>query len=136
MKAEPSASAPVSSATRAPSRPGLSWWLPALAAWLVAWLLQRYAIEPAAIGHACDLAPWSGWCAPRSVLMLATMQTQALGWVALAAGVVAVVTRRRASVQLALVAGMAGLVLYSVEPAAVGALLGALVSYRLPAPER
>lgn len=71
------------------------WWgLPALAALLVAGALRYLVIEPAAIAHACDPAPWTGWCALRSGLVR-TFSTQGLGWLALAAGIAAVATRRR-----------------------------------------
>lgn len=136
MKDERSVPAPATNAGRSTARARLSWWLPALAAWLVAQLLRLYVVEPSQIGYACDPAPWSGWCAPRTVLLWLTFGTQALGWIALGAGVVAMATRWRLPIQLALVVGMAGLVLYCFEPAAVGVLLGALASCRRPEPER
>jgi hypothetical protein len=102
--------------------------LPVLALAL-ALVLRVYAIEPSHIGHACDLSPWSGWCAARTALIMA-FRFQELGWAALAAGIAATLLRRAWLGQLALALGLAGLVLYSYEPAAVGALLGALVLFR------
>lgn len=91
--------------------------------------LRLYAIEPSHIGHACDPAPWSGWCGARTALIM-TFRFQELGWAALAVGLVATFVRRAWLGQLALALGLAGLVLYSYEPAVVGALLGTLVMLR------
>ena len=106
---------------------------PALAGWIAGMLLRHFVVEPTDIIHACDLAPWQGWCAPRSVL-IQTFATQGLGWFALAAGGLALWRRSRRLAALALVIGAAGLVLYCVEPSVVGALAGALVFARPPAP--
>jgi hypothetical protein len=104
----------------------------AVAAGLVAWALRAFAIEPAAIAHACDPAPWQGACAARTVL-LRTFVNQEIGWLAFAAGVVATALRAPRAARVALALGAAGLVLYSYEPAAVGALLGLLVLVRASA---
>jgi hypothetical protein len=100
-----------------------------LLALALAFVLRIFAIEPSHIGHACDAGPWSGWCAARTTLIL-TFRFQEIGWAALAAGIVATLVRRAWLGQLALALGFAGLVLYSYEPAAIGALLGALVLIR------
>ena len=117
----------------APGRPRrgwpLGWWLPALAALLVALGVRHAVVEPAAIAQACDPAPWSGWCAARSALVR-TFSTQALGWLALAAGVLATLGTWLAPARAALALGAAGLVLYCYEPSAVGALLGAMALNR------
>ena len=47
-------------------------------------LLRYQAIEPAAIRHVCGAAPWEGWCALRSALML-PFRHQEIGWIGLAA---------------------------------------------------
>ena len=99
---------------------------------LAALALRRLAIEPAAIAHACDPVPWQGACAARSAL-LRTFAHQELGWAAFASGAVATLLRSSRLAHLALAAGGAGLVLYSPEPAAVGALLGLLVLARASA---
>jgi hypothetical protein len=108
-------------------------WLAALLALAVATALRRWLIEPPAIAHLCDPAPWAGWCAPR-MLLIRSFLDQQIGWLALAAGVAATVMRHRGVAQVALIAGCAGLVLYSYEPAAVGGLLGALVLARVRSP--
>lgn len=99
---------------------------------LAALALRALAIEPAAIAHACDPAPWQGACAARTAL-LRTFVHQEIGWFAFAAGTVATVLRVPRLATVALAAGAAGLVLYSFEPAAVGALLGLLVLVRASA---
>ena len=64
-----------------------------------------------------------------------TFRFEEIGWAALAIGVLATFLRRAWLGQLALALGLAGLVLYSYEPAVIGALLGALVLFR-PRPGR
>ncbi|MBA3478558.1 MAG: hypothetical protein H0T52_09205 [Lautropia sp.] len=91
--------------------------------------LRVWAIEPSHIGHACDPAPWSGWCAARTALIMA-FRFEEIGWAALSAGVAATILRHRWLGQLALALGLAGLILYSYEPAVVGVLLGTLVIFR------
>lgn len=111
--------------------------LPTIVAFGLALLVRYLVVEPAWIAHACDPAPWSGWCAARSVL-IRSFSTQALGWLSLAAGGAALLVWRSqaagratdALAQVALAAGAAGLVLYCFEPSAVGALLGALALNR------
>ena len=102
---------------------------PALLALTLAWLARHLVVEPAAYAHACDPSPWAGWCAARTAIIRVFVH-QEIGWLALAAGMGATVWRRRWMARLALAAGAAGLVLYSFEPSAVGALLGALVLAR------
>jgi hypothetical protein len=104
-----------------------------LLALAAAFALRLQVIEPSHIGHACDPAPWSGWCAARTALIM-TFRFQEIGWAALIVGVAATFLRRPWLGQLALALGFTGLVLYSYEPAVVGALLGALVIVR-PRPD-
>ncbi len=99
-----------------------------------AYALRLLAIEPSHIGHACDPNPWSGWCAARTGLIM-SFRFQEIGWAALAVGIIATFARRQWLGQLALALGFAGLVLYSYEPAVIGALLGTLVIFR-PRPGR
>lgn len=96
--------------------------------------LRVFAIEPSHIGHLCDPDPWSGWCGARTALIMA-FRFKEIGWAALAVGILATFVRRAWLGQLALSLGLAGLVLYSYDPAVVGALLGALVLVR-PLPGR
>ena len=107
----------------------LRWFVPPLLALVAAIALRVFVIEPSQIGHACDLDPWSGWCAARTALIM-TFRFEEIGWAALAFGVLATFLRRPWLGQLALALGLAGLVLYSYEPAVIGALLGALVLFR------
>jgi hypothetical protein len=99
---------------------------------VVAFALRTFAIEPAWIAHACDPAPWHGACAARTALLRSFVH-QEIGWAAFAAGVFATVLRGPRAATAALALGAAGLVLYSYEPAAVGALLGLLVLVRASA---
>ena len=110
---------------------------------LAAASLFRYAaIEPAPIRHACASVPWEGWCALRTVLML-PFRHQEIGWIAMAAAAVGFVLRSAVRRPLASAApilargglylGAAGLVLYSADPSAVAALLGAFTLVRLRA---
>ena len=126
--------------------------LPTIVAFGLALLARYLVVEPAWIAHACDPAPWSSWCAARSVL-IRSFSTQALGWLSLAAGGAAALIAWRLAqpawasapasaaaqavgratdvlAQVALAAGAAGLVLYCFEPSAVGTLLGALALNR------
>lgn len=96
---------------------------------ILALALRHFAVEPSNIGHACDPNPWSGWCAGRTALIMG-FRFQEIGWAALVAGVVATLMRRVWLGQLALSLGLAGLVLYSYDPAVIGALLGVLVIFR------
>ena len=98
----------------------------------IAFAARHLAIEPAAIAHACDPAPWAGACAARTLVILGFVN-QEVGWLAFGAGVLATLLRAPRLATLALAAGCAGLVLYSYEPAAVGALLGLLVRARAAA---
>jgi hypothetical protein len=104
---------------------------PVLVVLAAALVLRHAVVEPAAIAHACEPAPWSGWCAGRTLLIYA-FSTQGIGWLALVAGVLATLRRGRRSAWLTVLAGTAGLVLYSFEPSALGALLGLLVLVRVP----
>lgn len=101
----------------------------ALLALAVAALVRHRLIEPAAIAHLCDPDPWRGACAFRSAL-IRLFVNQEIGALALVAGVIATLRRSVRWASLGLSAGAAGLVLYSYEPAAVGALLSVLVLVR------
>jgi hypothetical protein len=99
-------------------------------------LVVRYAlVEPAAQAAACDPAPWQAGCAIRSLVIQAFLQ-QRIGWVALAAAIVATLLRRRWIAGFALAAACAGIVLYSVDSSAPAALLAALVLVRPRQPPR
>lgn len=102
---------------------------PMALALVLALLLRHWVVEPANIAHFCDPQPWEGWCAGRT-LVISSFVHQRIGWLALGAGLFAFATGRPGPARLALAAGAAGLVLYSYEPSAIGALLGGLVLVR------
>ena len=108
---------------------------PAFVALGLAGLLRHWVIEPASFAHLCDPQPWHGWCAARTLVIQGFVH-QRVGWLALAVGLLAFATGRRRLAQLALAAGSFGLVLYSYEPSAIGALLGGLVLVRNKRPSR
>ena len=97
--------------------------------------LRHLVVEPPAIGHACDIAPWEGWCAARS-LLLQSFAHQELGWIAALCGALALVTRRRALARLAVVFGCLGLVLYSYDLSAFGLIAGLFALCRAPSQSR
>lgn len=69
------------------------------------------------------------WCAAKWLLVQSFVH-QRLGWLSLACGVAAFVLRHRPLAWGGWLSGLAGLVLYSFDPAAVGALLSLLVLAR------
>jgi hypothetical protein len=103
--------------------------VPAAVVLVLSLAARHWMVEPTAWSFGCQPAPWSGWCSVRT-LLLATFRHGELGWFALIAGIVAVLSRSPRIASLAVAAGCAGLVLYSYEPAAAGALLGLLVIAR------
>ncbi|MBK8174429.1 MAG: hypothetical protein IPK66_03850 [Rhodospirillales bacterium] len=102
--------------------------LVALAAAL-ATALRLLVIEEPEFAWVCQSAapPW--WC-PLRADMIALLQGGSLGFIALAVGLLAMARGCVTAARLALVTGTAGLVLYLPEPAAGGALMGALVMLR------
>lgn len=70
-----------------------------------------------------------GWCGAKWMLIQSFIH-QRLGWVSLVAGVLAFVTRSRLLALCGWFTGIAGLVLYSFDYAAVGAVLSLLVLAR------
>jgi len=110
-----------------------SFWI-AVAASLVAALAVRYAvIEPETLAHLCRSADAPWWCVARAGVV-AVLATEAPGLAALAAGVVATLSRRLSWALSAACLGAAGLALYAAGTGAVGCLLGMLVFARSPAP--
>jgi len=93
----------------------------------------RYGvIEPAPLGWACQVADRPWWCLPRSAL-IAVLQSAALGWVALAAAVVALFGGGRTWGIAAAALGAAALFLYGAGPGSLALLLALLRALRLPA---
>ena len=93
-------------------------------------LWARYGlIEPEGIAHAClGSDAWN--CVLRD-LIVATFNRQQLGYVAAGAALLALVPRLRPLAWLAWASGLAGLVLYCWDYAAVGAVLALLVLARV-----
>ncbi len=90
---------------------------------------RRYYIEPESIAFACEANPSQGWCAARNLLIQSFAQG-GLGWASLASAALAVMSGALLAAYAAWVLGVAGLILYCYEFAAVGALTGALVLVR------
>ena len=103
------------------------------AAVLAAALLLRYGALEAGV-FPLDCAGVSadgigGLCAAKWLLVQSFLHER-LGWLSLVLGLAAFATRRRGLAWAGWVSGIAGLVLYSFDPAAVGALLSLLVLAR------
>jgi len=90
-----------------------------------------YVIEPRGAELVCSGLDAPGWCPIRTALV-PVFGFQVFGVVSLIAGAVAVLRRRAAWGVLALVFGAAGMVLYNVEMASVGTILGLIAVTRLP----
>jgi len=93
-------------------------------------LVTRYVwIESTEIGLSCSAVPPPWWCALRYVV-IRIHQQDGWGLTALAAGILALLTRWYPLALLALVVGPIGLVLYNTGLAAVGLLAALLVILR------
>jgi hypothetical protein len=116
-------------------RQGAAWkaWLVPLilgGAALALALVTRYVwIESTEIGLSCAATPAPWWCEPR-YLVIRIHQLDGWGLVALAAGLISLLTRWYWLALVALVVGMVGLVLYNTGLAAVGLLAGLLLIVR------
>lgn len=97
----------------------------------LALLARLLLIEPPEFAWACQGAEPPAWC-PLRAAGVAAARAGIPGFVALAAGVFALWRPSRTAALTALAAGAAGLGLYLPEPAAAGALLGALALLRAP----
>ncbi|WP_459856973.1 hypothetical protein [Dongia sp. agr-C8] len=109
-----------------------AWLVPLIlgAAALTLALVIRYVwIESTEIGLACAATPAPWWCEPRYIV-IRTHQLDVWGLVALAAGLISLVTRWYWLALVALVVGLLGLVLYNTGLAAVGLLAGLLLIVR------
>jgi len=92
-------------------------------------MLRLQVVEPEALAHLCGAAAAPWWCTLRAAVV-AAFASHALAIAAVAAGVLAIVTRRAGAAIAAACLGAAGLVLYAVEAGAIGFLLGALALAR------
>lgn len=95
----------------------------------VAAMVRLLVVEPEPVVHLCGAAAAPWWCTLRAGV-IAAFATNALAIAAVAAGVLAAATRRSGVALAAIGLGVAGLVLYSVEPGAVAFLLGLLALTR------
>lgn len=85
-----------------------------------------YWVQPEVVAQACLAGELSWRCAVREVVVAGFVHN-AFGWTALLTGILATVARWRWLAVLAIVAGVAGAVLYTFELSGIGLLLGALV---------
>lgn len=93
--------------------------------------LRFLLIEPGDWGARCAADAWADWCAVRS-LTIEVFQQQRIGWLAAGAGLAGMALKSRPAAALAVVAGAVALTLYSVEPGAVGFLLGVVTLAAVP----
>lgn len=95
------------------------------------WAARQFLVQPESLAAACA-AGQGGWqCWLREQLVLGFTRN-VFGMTALIAGVLATVSRWRSLAVLAIVAGVAGAMLYRYELAGAGLLLGGLVLLRRP----
>jgi len=93
-------------------------------------LAARFGMmEPRGAGLLCRSAAAPGWCTLRG-LLLPLFTVQAFGIASLAAGAFAAVRFRRGWAVPALLFGAAGMVLYNVEAASLGTILGLIALFR------
>ena len=90
---------------------------------VVALLLRYLVVESTDLALHCDIHRWEGWCGVRTALVLSFFR-QDLGWVALVLSLLACWRQSLLMARLLLALAVAGLILYSYEPAAVAALVG------------
>ena len=95
---------------------------------VVALLLRYLVVESTDLALHCDMHRWEGWCGVRTALVLSFFR-QDLGWVALVLSLLACWRQSLLMARLSL--ALAGLILYSYEPAAVAALVAAMLLARL-----
>lgn len=94
--------------------------------------LRFGVIEPAHLGWACQSGTPPPWC-PLRTLFILIVQASTLGWLALAAAVVAVLGGGRGWVAAGAGVGGAALFLYGAGAASLAVLAALLRGLRLPA---
>ena len=97
---------------------------------VVALLLRYLMVENTELALHCDVHRFEGWCALRTPLVVSFFR-QDLGWVALVLSLLACWRQSLLMARLSLALAVAGLILYSYEPAAVAALVAAMLLARL-----
>ncbi|MFC5417443.1 hypothetical protein ACFPL7_21660 [Dongia soli] len=101
--------------------------------WLAATILVlglaavfRYlVVEPRSMGFACSETPTPWWCGPREWVIMLHLNN-VWGAVALASGILALFFRQNWALPVALVTGLAGMVLYDTGLSAIGFLFALL----------
>lgn len=110
-----------------------TWSAARLARWLVlgamvlglAAIFRYLVVEPRMMGFACSETPQPWWCAPREIIIQAHLKN-VWGFVAAGFGIVAVLLRQNWAMTIAIITGLAGIVLYDTSLASFGFLLGLL----------
>lgn len=113
-------------------------WLVAALLCALAILARQFLIQPPEVAHRCTSAtltlatdgPW--WCSVRAALIM-TYAWSGLFVASIALSLLALATRRAWSGWLALAAGLLAIVLYTYEAGAVAITIGALVLARAQA---
>lgn len=102
---------------------------------LVLALLARHLwIEPMEMGDACRIADAPLWCDLRAMLVM-SFRSNGLGYAAIVFGVLSLFVHRMSIALAGASLGVAGLVLYCYDFAAVGLLLSVLALARMTSPD-
>ena len=117
----------------APATTARGWSSGRIAGWIVLALVVlglaavfRYlVVEPREMGFACSATPQPWWCGPREIIIQAHLKN-VWGWVAAISGLVALLLRQKWAAPIAVICGLAGIVLYDTSLASLGLLLGLL----------
>jgi hypothetical protein len=110
-----------------------SWPAARITRWLVlgavvlglAAIFRYLVVEPRMMGFACSETPQPWWCAPREIVIQAHLKN-VWGIVAAGSGILALALRQNWATPIAIITGLAGIVLYDTSLASFGFLLGLL----------
>src|SRR6185369_6714842 len=103
----------------------LGWVVTALIVLGLAAVFRYLVVEPREMGFACSETPQPLWCGPREIIIQAHLKN-VWGFVAAISGLIALTLRWRIATVLAVICGLAGIVLYDTSLASFGFLLGLL----------
>lgn len=103
----------------------VGWIIGALAVLGLAAAFRYAVVEPREMGFACSETPQPWWCGPREIIIQAHLKN-VWGIVAVIAGAAALMLRQNWATPIAIIAGLAGIVLYDTSLASLGFLLGLL----------
>lgn len=123
------ASAARPTTARPPAGPSVGLATPRMWRWLAITIVVlslaaafRYlVVEPRSMGFACSETPTPWWCAPREWVIMLHLNN-VWGAVALASGILALFFRQNWALPVALVTGLAGMMLYDTSLSAIGFL--------------